>query len=150
MDIVAEHYLCLSVEDLMEDVLRHYRANVWPKVKAIVASRLDDTSATGLVLEGSALWPEFATSLDFDRVGALWLTAAEETFRQRIYTNSRYSTKAPREQEMIDKFLQRTIAYNARMVEIVNRRGFNLVDVMDSNATELAERCLLALGVDGK
>ncbi len=150
MDIVAEHYLCLSVEDLMEDVLRHYRANVWPKVKAIVASRLDDTSATGLVLEGSALWPEFATSLDFDRVGALWLTAAEETFRQRIYTNSRYSTKAPREQEMIDKFLQRTIAYNARMVETVNRRGFILVDVLDSDASELAERCLLALGVDDR
>ena len=90
------------------------------------------------------------TSLDFDKVGALWLTAAEETFRQRIYTNSRYGTKTTRERQMVDKFLKRTIAYNARMVEIVNRRGFNLVDVMDSNATELAERCLLALGVDGK
>ena len=88
--------------------------------------------------------------MDFDRVAALWLTAAEETFRQRIYTNSRYSTKAPREQEMIDKFLQRTIAYNARMVETVNRRGFILVDVLDSDASELAERCLLALGIDGQ
>ena len=150
MDIVAEHYLSLSVDALMEDVLQHYWANVWPKVEEIVASRLDDTSATGLALEGSALWPEFVTSLDFDKVGALWLTAAEETFRQRIYTNSRYGTKTTRERQMVDKFLKRTIAYNARMVEIVNRRGFNLVDVMDSNATELAERCLLALGVDGK
>ena len=150
MDIVAEHYLSLTVDELMKDVLRHYRANVWPKVEEIVASRLDDTTTTGLVLEGSALWPEFATSMDFDRVAALWLTAAEETFRQRIYTNSRYSTKAPREQEMIDKFLQRTIAYNARMVETVNRRGFILVDVLDSDASELAERCLLALGIDGQ
>ena len=84
-----------------------------------------DTAANGLVLEGSALWPEFAIGMDFDRVGALWLTADEETFRQRIYTNSRYSTKSGREREMVDKFLQRTIAYNARMVEVVNRRGFN-------------------------
>lgn len=150
MDIVADHYLNLSVDELMEDVLRHYWANVWPKVVKIVASHVHDPSATGLVLEGSALWPEFATSLDFDRVGALWLTTDEETFRQRIYTNSRYSTKAPREREMVDKFLERTIAYDARMVEIVDRRGFNLVDVMQSDITELAERCLLALGVDGE
>ena len=151
MDIVAEHYLNLSVEELMVDVLRHYRANVWPKVeetRGVVC--LHDASATGLVLEGSALWPEFPTRVDLDRVGALWLTAAEETFRKRIYTNSRYRTKTPREREMVDKFLQRTVAYNARMVEVVNRRGFNLVDVGPSDVMELAERCLLALGVDGR
>ena len=150
MDIVAEHYLSLTVDELMEDVLRHYRDNVWPKVEEIVASRLDDTTTTGLVLEGSALWPEFATDLNFDRVAALWLTAAEETFRQRIYTNSRYSTKSGRDRRMIDKFLQRTVAYDARMVEVVRRRGFKLVDVMGSNATDLAERCLLALGGGGE
>ena len=150
MDIVAEHYLCLSVDELMEDVLRHYRVNVWPQVVEIVASHSDKASTSGLVLEGSALWPEFATNLDFDKVGALWLTAGEETFRQRIYTNSRYSTEAPREREMVDKFLQRTVAYDARMVEAVRRRGFNLVDVLDSDVTELAERCLVAVGVDGE
>ena len=150
MDIVADHYLSLSVDELMEDVLRHYRDNVWPKVEEIVVSHVGDASANGLVLEGSALWPEFPTRLDFNMVGALWLTANGETFRQRIYTNSRYNTKAPREREMVDKFLQRTIAYNARMVEAVIQRGFILVDVLDSHATKLAERCLLALGVDGE
>ena len=150
MDIVAEHYLNLSVDELMEDVLRHYHVNVWPQVEGIVESYVNDTSANGLVLEGSALWPEFATGLNFDRVGALWLTADEETFRQRIYTNSRYSTKSGRERTMIDKFLQRTVAYDARMVEIVRRHGFMLLDVLQFDATELAERCLLALGVDDR
>lgn len=142
MDIVAEHYLNLSVDDLMEDVLRHYRVNVWPKVEELIESYVDDTSATGLVLEGSALWPEFATDLNFDRVAALWLTTSEETFRQRIYTNSRYCTKSGRDRRMIDKFLQRTIAYDSRMVEAVRRQGFMLVDVLQSDVTELAERCL--------
>ena len=73
MDSVADHYLSLSVDELMEDVLRHYRANVWPKVEGIVATHSNEASTSGLVLEGSALWPEFATSLDFDKVGALWL-----------------------------------------------------------------------------
>ncbi len=149
MDIVADHYLCLSVDELMEDVLRHYRANVWPQVVEIVASHSDEASTSGLVLEGSALWPEFATSPDFDKVGALWLTADEETFRRRIYSNSRYREKGCRDRRMIDKFLERTIAYDAWMVEVVKRRGFMLVDVMESDVTELAERCLLALGVDG-
>ena len=27
---VTRHYLCLSVDELVEDVLHHYRVNVWP------------------------------------------------------------------------------------------------------------------------
>ena len=60
-DDVAEHYLSLSVDELITDVLRHYRVNVWPRVEAIVASHIDKTSTARIVLEGSALWPEFVT-----------------------------------------------------------------------------------------
>ena len=147
-DHVARHYLGLSVDELVEDVLFHYRVNVWPKVEAIIASRSNDTSTTGIVLEGSALWPELATSLDFDKVAAVWLTAKEEIFRQRILAGSLYSSKPSRERILIDKFLQRTLAYNARMVDAVSRHGFLLVDVLQSNVTELADRCLSALGID--
>ena len=146
-DGVANHYLCLSVDELIEDVLHHYRVNVWPKVEVIIASRSTDTSTTGIILEGSALWPELAASLDFDRIAALWLTASEDVFRQRIHVGSLYSSKSPRERMMIDKFLERTLAYNARMVAVVNQHGFTLVDVMQSNATELTERCLSTLGI---
>ena len=145
---VARHYLCLSVDELIEDVLHHYRVNVWPQVEAIIASRSNNTSTTGIVLEGSALWPESAPSLDFDKVAAVWLTASEEVFRQRIHTGSLYSSKSSRERNLIDKFLQRTLAYNARMVDAVSRHGFILVDVLQSNVAELAGRCLSALGID--
>ena len=148
LDRVAEHYLRLPVDELIEDVLRHYRAIAWPMVEAIVASHSNDTSTTGTVLEGSALWPEFATSLDFDKVAALWLTASEEVFQQRIHAGSLYSSKSPRERRMIDKFLERTLAYNARMVDAVSQHGFVLVDVLQSNAMELAERCLSTLGLN--
>ena len=145
-DHVAEHYLSLSVDELIEDVLRHYRVNVWPKVEEIVASHLNYMSATGIVLEGSALWPEFATGLDFEKVAALWLTAGEGVLRDRIHDGSLHSSKSPREREMIDKFLQRTLAYDALMVEAVRQHGFILVDVLQSDVTELTERCLSALG----
>ena len=147
-DHVAEHYLSLSVDELLGDVVRHYRDNVWPQVEAIVASHLTDASIVGVVIEGSALWPEFATGLEFDRTAALWLTASEEVFRQRIYSASRYHSKSPRERMIVDKFLQRTLADNARMVEAVARHGFILVDVRQSDQAEVTERCLSKLGLD--
>ena len=149
-DHVAEHYLTLSVEELFEDVLRHYWVNVWPKVEEIVASHSDETSAAGIVLEGSALWPEFVSDLDFDKVAALWLTAGEEVIRQRIYAGSRYSSRSPRERMMIDKFIKRTIAYNTQMVAAANRQDFTLLEVLRSDVAELTERCLSALGLDAR
>ena len=147
-DHVEKHYLCLSVNELIDDVLRHYRTNVWPKVEAIVASHSNDISTAGIVLEGSALWPEFVTSLNFHRCAAVWLTASEKVFRQRIHNESLYCSKSPRERMMIDKFLERTLAYNARMVEAASQHDFILVDVLQSNITELTKRCLSALSID--
>jgi len=144
-DHVAEHYLSLSVDELIVDVLHHYRVNVWPKVEEIVTSHIKDPSMTGLVIEGSVLWPELVAILNFYDIAALWLTASEEVFRQRIRDESLYHSKSLRERRMIDKFLERTLVYNAQMIEIVNRHGFILVDVQQSNLAELTQRCLSIL-----
>ena len=144
-DHVAEHYLSLSVGELIVDVLHHYRVNVWPKVEEIVASHINDSSREGLVIEGSALWPELVATLNFDIIAALWLTASEAVFRQRIRDESQYHSKSLRERRMIDKFLERTLVYNAQMIEVANRHGFILVDVQQSNLVELTQRCLSIL-----
>ena len=144
-DHVAEHYLSLSVDELIKDVLRHYRINVWPKVEKIVASHINDPSRAGLIIEGSALWPELVATLNSENIATLWLTASEEIFRQRIHNESLYHSKSLRERRMIDKFLQRTLVYNAQMIEIANRHGFILVDVQQSNLAELTQRCLSIL-----
>ena len=47
---------------------------------------------------------------------------------------------------MIDKFLQRTLAYNQRMVDSARKHGLVLLDVEESDVTELTERCLSAFG----
>ena len=59
-------------------------------------------------------------SLGLNDITALWLTASEEIFRRRIHDGSHYRSKSPRERMMIDKFLKRTLAYNARMVQAVS------------------------------
>ena len=43
---------------------------------------------------------------------------------------------------------ERTLAYNARMVDAVNQHGLILVDVSHANLSELVERCLSTLGFD--
>ncbi len=141
-DHVAEHYLSLPADELIADVLHHYRVNVWPKVEEIVTSHINDPSQAGLIIEGSALWPELVATLNFDNIAALWLTASETVFRQRIHDESLYHSKSRQERRMIDKFLERTLVYNAQMIEVANRHGFILVDVQQSNLTELTQRCL--------
>ena len=148
-DNVADHYVNLSVDELIEDVLQHYKLNVWPKVEAIVASHLSDPTASGMVLEGSALWPDFASNLDFTEVAAIWLTATNELFQLRIHANSQYAARSPRERTLIDKFLERTLVYDERMVDAVNRHGFVLLDVSRSDIAELTRTCLSTLGAKG-
>lgn len=148
-DHVSEHYLSLTVDELIEDVLRHYKLNVWPKVEAIIASHLNDPTASGMVLEGSALWPDFVSNLDFTKVAAIWLTASDELFQLRIHANSLYTSKSPRERTMIDKFLERSLAYDKRMVEAVNRHRLNLLDVTHCDVNQLAQICLSTLDIDG-
>ena len=90
-----EHYLLLPLDELLSDVLRHYRENVWPKAKAIVMHHAMDPAADRLILEGSALLPELVAGLRVHGVAALWLTADDALFERRIYAESRYATRSP-------------------------------------------------------
>ena len=144
-DDVAKHYLTLSVGELISDMLHHYRVNVWPKVETLVRSATAEASSDRVILEGSALWPDLVATLSFDGIAALWLTASDDVFRKRIHGESRYHSRSAIERSMVDRFLDRTLAYNERMIDSVNRHGFRLVDVLQSGVTELTDRCLAAL-----
>jgi 2-phosphoglycerate kinase len=144
---VVEHYGTLAVDELIVDVVRHYTVNVWPKVQAIVASHATGVCADGLVLEGSALLPELVTTLLHPNVAAVWLTASDELLRQRMYASSQYGSKSSRERALIDKFLQRTWAYNEQVMATVKRLGLPSIVVGEtSSADELADQCLSTFG----
>jgi 2-phosphoglycerate kinase len=146
---VAEHYLTLSVDELIVDVLRHYKDNVWPKVEQLVDSHVNDHTKDPLVLEGSALWPEWFIALDPENIAGLWLTAAQPVIAARIYAESSYRIKNPRGKEMIDQFLRRSWAYNTRMMAVVGRLGLPFLDAGAACSVEqLCEQCLdlLAMG----
>ncbi len=147
-DHIAEHYLSLSVRELIEDVLHHYKVNVWPQVEALVAAISTDTSKEPIIVEGSALWPEFVATLDVANLAAIWLTASDAVFEQRIRAASQYRTKPQREKRMVDKFLARSLSYNAQMKDAIRQHGLVSVGVNAANVDELAQRCLSLLGLE--
>lgn len=139
---VAEHYLSLSVDELIADVLRHYRS-MWPDIEAMVTSYATDISTDRLILEGSALWPESVATLDIDNVAAIWLTASNELFQARIHNASRIDEASGKNRTMIEKFLGRTHLYNERMMVAVKRLGLPSIDVEGiSSVDELCDMCI--------
>ncbi|MDE2705500.1 MAG: AAA family ATPase [Gemmatimonadota bacterium] len=147
-DHVAEHYLSLSVRELIEDVLHHYKVNVWPQVEAIVTEIATDTSKERIIVEGSALWPEFVATLDVANLAAVWLTASDAVFEQRIRAASQYRTKSQRERRIVDQFLKRSLLYNAQMMDSVREHGLVSMDVNAASVDELTEKCLSLLGLE--
>jgi 2-phosphoglycerate kinase len=142
---VADHYRTLSAEELIADVLHHYRENVWPLIKNIVTLRSTDASTDKLILEGSAILPELVITLDFESIAVIWLTASNEFLKQRIYAESQYETKSLCERMLVDKFVARNHFYNNRMMDAVNQFRLVYVDVTTaSNVLELMEMCVSA------
>ncbi len=141
---VAEYYRQLSVDALFLDVLSHYEKNVLPIVEVIVSSHVSAKSTECLILEGSALWPEFVANLvSLNGVKAIWLTARNELFQNRIKRDSNFVNLCKDEKHLIQKFLDRTLLYNQHMREEVERLGFMCIDVESvSTADELLKKCM--------
>ena len=136
-------YQLLSADELIEDVIHHYRENVWQSIEDIVTSHANDLSSANMIIEGSALLPELVTNLNFDNISSIWLTASNMFLRERIYLASQYETKSPFEQMLVDKFWQRNCLLNDRIIAAVNR--FRLVSLNTEEISTLDEqmnRCL--------
>ncbi len=125
---VADHYLTLSIDELITDVLRHYE-RMWPATEALIRTHASDLSADRLIIEGSAIWPERVAVMDFDNVAAFWLTANSQFLEARIHAASRFDQATSREKALIEKFLDRTHRYNDLMMNAVNKLHLDSIDV---------------------
>lgn len=135
---VIEHYKNLSAEALFLDVLSHYEKNVLPQVEFIIRSQ------ESLIIEGSAIYPGLVENLVRENgVKAIWLTAGDRLFQNRIYVKSNFDNLGNDEKYLIQKFLQRTLLYNKRMMESVKQLGLIYIDVAStSTLDELLTKCV--------
>lgn len=142
---VAEHYATLAVDELIADVLRHYRG-LWPGIEQLVAAHASDPARPPLILEGSALWPESVASLRLPGVGALWLTASDTFLQGRIYAGSGYAQAPPEARLLVDKFLARTLRYDELMLRALARLGLPWLNVeAAASLDDLADQALRLL-----
>lgn len=139
---VADHYLSLSVDELITDVLRHYKS-MWPGIEELVRGRATDPTAYRLIIEGSAIWPERVAATNIDCVAAFWLTAGNELLTDRIHAASRFEKGTPEEKALIEKFLGRNYRLNELMMDAVNKIGLASIDVSSAPTTsQLMAQCL--------
>jgi 2-phosphoglycerate kinase len=137
----VEHYISLSIDELFVDVLHHYKS-LMPDIKTLITLHATDVSSDRLILEGSALWPEYVGTLDLENVAAIWLTASNNLFRKRINNASQYEEASIQEKLLIRKFLERTILYNKRMMAAINQLGLMSMVVEEAySPEELSDRC---------
>ncbi|MEM7221131.1 MAG: AAA family ATPase [Pseudomonadota bacterium] len=110
-DDVIAHYADLTVPELTDAVLQHYRRNVWPIVQATVNARLQNPFDSAMVIEGSAVLPQQASAAQHSRIDAVWLTASDHVIEERIKRNSAYTEMTSARRALVDAFLQRTLEF---------------------------------------
>ncbi|MEM6401924.1 MAG: 2-phosphoglycerate kinase [Cyanobacteria bacterium P01_D01_bin.116] len=143
---VVEHYQNLSPEELFVDVISHYEKNVLPQVENLVRSEKH------LIIEGSALYPRLVKNLVSENgVKTIWLTASKQLFQNRILSESNFNYVGEDEKYLIEKFLQRTLLYNQRMMEEVDNLGFISIDVESvKTVEELLTKCITIFSLQGQ
>ena len=108
---------------MMASVLMHYE-KLWPTIRDII--RLCIRENTNLIIEGSALLPKLIDHTFSNQVNFIWLTDVPENLRARIYGLSQYEEKLLEEKKMIDKFVDRTIAFDDFLTKDVKDMGLTL------------------------
>lgn len=143
---VAEHYGSLPADELISSVLDHY-GRLWPRIQELItACAAGPHARAGLVLEGSALWPDCVARLKVPRTAAVWLTAEDAVVRARMCEASRYEEATSEERHLINKFLARTLRYQALMQDAVDRLGLDHIEAdVGLSAKELADAVLTAI-----
>ncbi|MCL6290365.1 AAA family ATPase [Streptomyces sp. 43Y-GA-1] len=145
---VAEHYGTLTTDELIASVLAHYE-RLWPRIEELITDRAED-GAPGLVLEGSALWPERVARLTAPRTAAVWLTADDTVVRDRVRAAGCYEQASEGERLLMDRFLARTGRYQSLMVDAVDALGLDRVDTGGRTVSELADAVLAAVEVQSR
>lgn len=144
---VRAHYATLTVDELIEDVLKHYK-KLWPRVAQLILAQLSNADSERLIIEGSALWPDWVSTLVQEGITKVWLTTTDEVFQQRIYRSANYFKKSLPEQALIDKFLARTLRFNTLIMQQVSKHNLPSIQVQEFSSSSALEDWLLESGID--
>ena len=125
---VAEFYANLS-DDTIYWFLRAHHENMWPLIRDRILEGI--SLGEGLVIEGSALRPDFLAELTQPEIRRIGLFAESTFLRQRIETESGYQHRDDTARAHIDRFIARSLMDNHQLVEASRNLGLPLLNVSD-------------------
>lgn len=133
---VIDHYRSHTTDELITDLMTHYD-RLWPRIEDLIT-----THETGLVLEGSGIWPDHVAKLTVPHTAAVWLTADDAVIQARVHAASRYEAATDDERYLIDQFLARTQRYQTLMLAAIDKLGLDHIEADRRSVTELVEAVL--------
>ena len=95
-----------------------------------------------LVLEGSGIMPNEASSLMSDSVRAVWLTMSDEVGARRIRDISDYGRADADGRLLIDRFIERNRRLDAYLRMEASRLSLPLIVVDELGPEQVADACL--------
>jgi 2-phosphoglycerate kinase len=136
-----EYYIANSKEKLIQDANNQHEA-LWPALRTLFQNH----QAWGhpVVIEGWALRPSYVHSLSGD-VSGLFLLADDALIEMRV-RSSGFSKGASNVALMIERYLERSLWYNAYLRDEVTRLGLKALAISDGmQPEEIVDGCLSLL-----
>jgi 2-phosphoglycerate kinase len=130
---VVDFYELLPAESIYW-FLRMHHENMWPALRRLIDDRVH--VGGNLVLEGSALRPEYIGPLLSDEITGICLHAPDAFLRTRMQREGGYLQASNAERSVMDKFIERSLRDNDDMCDTARRNGLALVDVSETNSAE--------------
>jgi len=141
-----EYYVTSSKDDLIRDINNQHEA-LWPALLTLF--RNHSTWGSAAIIEGWALRPDHVSRLSGDIAG-LFLLADDALIEERI-RSSGFSDGASDEETMIQRYLERSLWYNAQIREQVVRLGLGSIPISSGmRSEEIADQCMRVLVTNEK
>ncbi|SER96595.1 hypothetical protein [Rhizobium sp. NFR03] len=136
---VAEFYTSLSVETL-HWFLKVHHENMWPRLLQII--EWQETVEEPFIMEGTALRPEYLSTLDTARYRTVFLYAPDAVLRRRVEDASDRRNATTQQQKIVDRFIERSILDNQNL-----EAGFTALGLTSTNTEDAATVDTLALEI---
>ncbi|MGH1352285.1 MAG: hypothetical protein ACRBBN_15965 [Methyloligellaceae bacterium] len=130
---VFEFYSKLSDESIYQFLLNHYE-NMRPGIHRLISERIANSKP--LVLEGSALRPEYINEDFKSDVAFVCLISDAELVKERIYNESNYKHLCDEHRAVVDTFMKRTLRDNEELRKSAEHYGVRCIGAGDEKALE--------------
>lgn len=139
-----EYYIATDPDQLIRDIDDQHEA-LWPALQTLF--RTHSTWGAPAVIEGWALRPTRVRRLSGDIAGVFLL--ADDALIERRVRRSDFSEGASDRELMVQRYLERSLRYNACLREQLVRDDLKAIPVSSAMSAEgIADACLLLLAQD--